>query len=167
MNYLNIYGTYEEQKQALKVAEDELLFRKISLTFHLVDFLNQYGTQLFLDIQPELKRVSFFVKNKNFPKAQNNSVYGLLLDLDSFELPTEFIEQHNESLNILFALEEQFQYKNIFKDTKLLEVGKNNLDWLKYLFVFLDKESLEPIYLKKIFDKILSKNNDNSIIIKV
>ncbi len=167
MNYLNIYGSYAEQKQELKKAEDELLFRRISLIFHLIDEINKYGTHLFLDIQPKFKRVSFFVKNKHFPKQHNNSVYGLLLDLDSFELPPDFIVEHNEAINALFLFEEQFQYKQIFNEEKLIEVEPSNLDWLKYLFLFLEKEDLESIYLKKIFDKILSKNNHNNNISKV
>lgn len=167
MSYLNIYGNYEEQKQAIKLAEEELFFRKVSLIFHLVDELNKYGTSLFLDIQPEFKKVTFFVRNKHITKRHNNSVYGLLLDLDSFELPENFIEDYNEVLNSLFAFEEQFQYKNVFSKNTLIEVKLNNLDWIKYLFLFLEKEQLESKYLNQIFDKILSKNNDTNTIVKV
>lgn len=167
MNYLNIYGNYEEQKQAIKLAEEDLFFRKVSLIFYFVDYLNRYGTQLFLDIQPKFKKVCFFVKNTHFPKPHNNSVYGLLLDLDSFELPTDFIEEHNDAINVLFTFEDDFKYKDVFKEDTLLEIKQDNLDWLKYLFLFLEKEHLEPTYLKKIFDKILSKNNDNNTITKI
>ncbi len=167
MDYLTLYGNYYQQKQDLLELEFELFCRKLMLIAHLSNEFNKYDCELNLTVEHEFKKLYFSIsKEEHKPKYQG--MISLLLTIDEYELPNQFVEDNNEILNILFKLEDEFDYQLLLdKKIKNIPINLNDTYWLESIFSLCDKKYEFSKFMSKYLNINLSEKNNNKIVLKV
>ncbi len=159
MNYLNIYGSYQEQTEQVAILEKEIFLRKIILLCYLSEKLKENNILLYLKVDSNYKKISFQTSKDDFPKKNRDNIYGFLLNIEEYGLESEFIEENNIAINSMIFFEEKFDYDSSqTSKSNNFFIEKEKYEWIKLICDSCEKPDYYPYFMHKILKDNLPEN---------
>lgn len=162
LEYLNIYGNTQQQIKEYDYLNYELLSRKLIFIGNFVKELKTTNFDLVLNFDHEYKNICFSIKNDNI-KIETIGFVSIILNMYEYNIPQEFIEEHQFAINLLVDFEERFDYefldkKYFKKDFFIIDI--ETTEWIEVLFSLSGEKQYYLKFMNDYFNKILNNKDD-------
>jgi len=164
MEYINFYGSVENQSKKIKDLEIDLLFRKVVLLANLSDFLSTRGLNLYFSVyEKDNYGISFLVEHTGKIVDDGiNNLNSILMTPVKYGLSDQDIDKYIESFIASSSLEEKMKFNSsIYKNNqnKIL-IDKTNTVWISMIFESCGNKEYYSVFMAKVLEKNLRYNEE-------